>query len=113
MKIIFLCILLTTTSCTYYNEEELLNIANCENEEISFAHQVAPLIQHNCAITSCHSNGSQNPELTSISSVSNNAMRIREKINNRTMPPPSSGKSLSAEEIAIITCWINMGTPNN
>jgi hypothetical protein len=74
----------------------------------SFSSQIDPIISSNCALSGCH-NGSRNPNLTSYSSIKANASSIVSAI-NRNMPP---GGKLTAEQIALISCWANDGAPNN
>jgi hypothetical protein len=72
----------------------------------SFKSQVYPIISSYCG--SCH-NGGQNPLLSSYSNISASGASIVGAINNN-MPP---GGGLSAQQISLITCWVNNGAPNN
>lgn len=73
----------------------------------SYTTQIQPIIENNCV--TCH-NGSQPPNLNSYSRVSNNASLIKSVVVSRRMP--LSG-SLSTEEIALISCWVDNGAENN
>lgn len=110
---LFLLSIILVFSCTNDNEEELLGISNCDLGEIHFSEDVLPIIQNNCAIPTCHTSGSQSPDLSNYSSLTNNAQKIKIRINNGTMPPSTSGKMLTQEEKRKINCWIEEGTPNN
>lgn len=74
--------------------------------------EVKTIIQTNCAVSGCH-NGSQFPDLRVDANIASNASRIRTRTSAQTMPPPSSGRELSAEEIANIACWVNDGADIN
>jgi uncharacterized membrane protein len=45
--------------------------------------------------------------------IAANAARIMVRTSNGTMPPASSGKELTLEEIEAISCWVNAGAPDN
>ncbi len=75
--------------------------------EVVFA-QIKSIIETNCAISGCH-NGNTFPDLRVDANIANQASRIRTRTAARSMPPTSSGRSLSASEIAEIACWVNDG----
>ena len=104
----FLC-----ASCTYDNAEELYGEKECPPGGTSFSQTVAPIINLNCAVSGCHVNGQQQPTLESYAQISSNANKIKERTSNGTMPPSSSGLSLSPEEIEAIACWVDSGAPDN
>ncbi len=70
------------------------------------AQLVYDIVANNCAITACHG-GSQLPNLSSNQNIENQQNRISARAAARTMPPASSGLSLSDEEIKLIQCWAN------
>jgi hypothetical protein len=72
----------------------------------SFKTDIGPIISANC--NSCHSGG-RTPDLSSYTSISANGTAIVGAINN-DMPP---GGKLTAQQIALITCWVNDGALNN
>jgi len=74
----------------------------------SFKNDISPIIANYCATSGCH-NGSRSPNLSSYTGISNNASSIVNAI-NRNMPP---GGRLTAQQTALITCWVNAGAPNN
>lgn len=74
--------------------------------------QIRTLVQTNCAVSGCH-NGTISPDFRSDANIVNRSGRIRARTSARTMPPQSSGRSLSSEEIANIACWVNDGAPGN
>lgn len=103
--------LIVLGGCYYDNAEELYpNQENCA-ETVSYATDVEPIISANCAIPSCHSNA-QNPTLGSYADVSANAERVKIRVTEGTMPPPSS-PDLTAEEIELIRCWVDQGAQDN
>lgn len=74
--------------------------------------EVKSIITTNCAISGCH-DGSRSPNLTSDSGIQNSAERIKSRTGARSMPPSSSGRSLSSAEIELIACWVDDGASLN
>lgn len=75
---------------------------------VSFSADIQPIIATNCAVTGCHA-GNISPDLRNASTIGNRSGRIRARTSNKTMPPPSSGITLSDEEIQRIACWADEG----
>jgi uncharacterized membrane protein len=101
----------------YYDKEELLyhktGAVDCTTVSAKFSTDVAPLIQNKCATAGCHNaagaaGGTVLETYTQIAGVS--ARVYQRCVVDKTMP--TSGP-LSTTEIAIISCWVNSGTPNN
>lgn len=109
----FSIISVSLISCKYDNEEELYGSTNCPPEGISYINTIEPLISTNCAIPGCHIAGNQMPTLENYSQISDNADKIKTRTSNGTMPPATSGISLSIDEIEMIECWVDAGAPNN
>ncbi len=74
--------------------------------------QIRTLVQTNCAVSGCH-DGTISPDFRNDSNITGRSGRIRARTSARTMPPSSSGRSLSNEEIANIACWVNDGAQGN
>ena len=85
---------------------------DCSTVNTNFTASVNPLIQSNCAKPDCHGNGSLNGPgpLTSYAQIFAAKARIRTAVANGDMP---RDRTFSAQEKAIITCWIDAGAPNN
>lgn len=111
---ILLPLMLGLASCAYENEEDLFGVITCEPSVITYSEVIAPIININCALPACH-NGSNPaiPDWTVLENVQAYASDIKEQTGNRTMPPSSSGKILTAEEIANIACWVDSGAQDN
>lgn len=73
---------------------------------------IRALVQTNCAVSGCH-NGSISPDFRNDANIVGRSSRIRSRTSARSMPPSSSGRTLSTEEIASIVCWVNDGAPAN
>lgn len=108
-----LLIVLSQVSCAYDNAEELYGANSCPPESVSFEKNIKPIIISNCALSGCHMSGHQQPTLETYAQISSNADKIKTRTSDGTMPPDASGISLSMEEIKIIACWVEAGTPNN
>lgn len=69
---------------------------------------VQSVIKTNCAISNCH-DGTIAPDFRKQEVIQQRAARIRDRTGSQTMPPPSSGKKLTDEEIGRIACWVEDG----
>ena len=70
---------------------------------------VKKIIDNNCI--TCHSSGGgQSPNLETYNGVSANADIIKSEVVSKEMP---IGGSLTNEEIAAISCWVDAGALNN
>ena len=104
--------LLIISACAYDNEEDLFGENDC-NSTVSFAQDVQPIIEAHCAIPDCHVSGAQPPNLMQTSTIISRADRIRDRTQSRTMPPSSSGITLTEAEIQTIDCWVQQGANEN
>ncbi|UGU15669.1 hypothetical protein LS482_18545 [Sinomicrobium kalidii] len=94
-------------SCEYNVEQEDMEELLCD-PDISFSTTVRPVIDNNCM--QCH-NGSVHPlDFSNFDVVKNNAEKIKELTETRVMPLQGS---LTPEEIALIGCWVDNGSPDN
>jgi hypothetical protein len=100
-------------ACTYDNAEDLYGKTSCPPEGVSFEIDILPITSSNCAIPGCHITGQQLPTLQTYEQISVNAAKVREMTSGGIMPPSTSGKSITPEEIDLITCWVESGTPDN
>lgn len=117
-RIVYCCALGAATagfifSCTSDNEEDLFGQADCGTETLSLQDDIQPIIAASCAVPGCHVSGAQPPDFTNKQNIIDKAIRVRTRTQNRTMPPPGSGITLTAEEINKINCWVTSGAPNN
>ncbi|MGD1890643.1 MAG: 2-polyprenyl-6-methoxyphenol hydroxylase [Cyclobacteriaceae bacterium] len=104
--------LLLASACTYDNEEDLFGENEC-NSTTSLVQDMQPIIEAHCAIPGCHVAGATSPNLTLASNIVNEAVRIRARTQNRTMPPSASGITLTEAEIRTIDCWVQQGAKDN
>lgn len=88
-----------------------VNLQAKVTSEITFDN-IKSIIETNCAVSGCH-NGSVSPNFTNNSNIVSQASRIQARTSARTMPPASSGRSLTAEEIESISCWVSDGASGN
>lgn len=84
---------------------------NCEvTQEIAVkstvkTEDVQAIISTNCALSNCHG-GNISPNFSSTSTIEQFSERIGQRTGNKSMPPPSSGLSLSDADIQTIACWV-------
>lgn len=104
-------LLLLLNSCYYDSEEHLYGLPECGLEPKSYSNDVAPIIAANCNVTGCHDG-----TITSFATHANvetYLADIRQRINDGSMPPSTSDVKPTAEEVLIITCWIDEGGIDN
>lgn len=72
--------------------------------------QVESIVTSSCAISGCHA-GNVSPDFRVRENILSRSGRIGVRTGNGSMPPPSSGNSLSQSEISAIACWVADGAP--
>lgn len=80
------------------------------NTNVSWLNQIKPIIDVSCAKSGCHVNGTGRIDLTKFDVVKANALQIKTRVVNKSMP---FDETLPADQIQLITCWIDDGTLNN
>jgi hypothetical protein len=91
---------------------------------VSFAGDVIPIFQTNCAVSGCHITGGQLPDLTTANaynslilgnfvstSTPKSSPLYRWMAGLETLPMPPSGSNL--KNTAIVLAWIEQGAQNN
>ncbi len=73
--------------------------------------EIKAIVTANCAVSNCH-DGTRSPDFRSDQTIQNRAERIRARTGARSMPPQSSGRSLSNNQIESIACWVEDGAPS-
>lgn len=112
---VILFVFITILPGCYYDKEALLypgTSVDCNVVSAKFT-DVRAIISLKCASAGCHNAGTAagGAVLETYDQVSKLSARIMQRvIIEKTMPP---GAPLSAQELAILECWINSGTPNN
>jgi len=85
---------------------------DCSTITTTFSGTVSPLISSSCAKPDCHAAGSTNGPgaLTNYTQIFNSRARIREVVRSGFMPQDAT---FSANQKAVIMCWIDAGASNN
>lgn len=116
IKILLPAVILIS-GCYYDNEEDLYPSNPCVTEDMSYANDIAPIIQANCF--ACHSTGSNLAGIlldsySGLKQAVDNG-RLLGAINHLSgfSPMPKDASKLSACNIQKIESWVNAGTPNN
>lgn len=78
---------------------------------ISWSGEINSIISTNCAVSGCH-NGSQSPNLSTLSNVQNQKAGVKSRTSSKSMPP-SGRPALTEEQIKKIACWVDDGAKNN
>lgn len=71
---------------------------------------IEAIINSSCALSGCHA-GNQSPDFRVKENIINNANRIMSRTGNQSMPPNSSGITLTESQIDAIACWVADGAP--
>ncbi len=87
--------------------------SNGSGSRVSYADDIRPILDTNCQISGCHGSNAGIPDWSTYETVSANAANIKTKTGNQSMPPASSGKSLTNEQIQMIADWVDDGAENN
>lgn len=102
--------------CSKSKEDQVTNPPggggnDCTGVNAKFAADVLPIIQSQCQ--GCHGAGSTNGPgaLTTHAQISAAASRIKAAVVAGTMPKGSG--PLPANQIKLISCWVDSGAPNN
>jgi hypothetical protein len=69
---------------------------------------VESIMKTNCAISNCH-DGTIVPDFRSAATIQQRATRIEARTASKTMPPASSGRELTDQQIQDIACWVGDG----
>ena len=85
---------------------------DCSTITTTFSGTVKPLMTSSCAKPDCHASGSTNGPgaLTNYTQIFNARVKIRGVVASGEMPQDAT---FSAQQKAIITCWIDAGASNN
>ncbi|MBL7871588.1 MAG: hypothetical protein JNM78_08255 [Cyclobacteriaceae bacterium] len=80
------------------------------NTTVSWLTQIKPIVDVSCAKSGCHINGTGRIDLTKFDVVKANAVQIKTRVANKSMPFDGS---LTSDQIQLITCWVADGALNN
>ncbi len=106
--------LFTALACEYTNEDDLFGEDNCDPQQVTYSAVIQPLISASCAISGCHDGNTPGlPDWSKVENVQAQSAIIKQRTADRTMPPSSSGISLTSTEIANVACWVDSGALNN
>lgn len=76
---------------------------------VAFA-EIQTIVATSCALSGCHA-GNVSPDFRVRENILSRAGRIAVRTGSSSMPPPSSGGSLTQAEIDAIACWVADGAP--
>ncbi len=109
--------LMIAFSCTSDSEDQVPTpppvSKACEGSTASLVTDIMPILQQNCAVSGCHVSGTGRPNFTNKATVIQFASQIRTNTQSGVMPPATSGKSLTAAEKTLISCWVSNGAKDN
>ena len=80
------------------------------NTATSWADDILPIMEKNCAISGCHNGVSRSNNFREYASVKTHAKEIKSKTRDRSMPFDGS---LTQNQIELISCWVDDGAPKN
>ncbi len=91
-------------------EQEMMD-DNCEGTSYTYDADIKSIIDSNCATSGCHNGSASIPDFTTYDGVFGSRNSVKSRTSARTMPPASSGKSLTDAQIQMIACWVDSGAP--
>ena len=99
-------------ACKKDSENNTPATVDCSTLTTTFSGTVQPLMNTSCAKSNCHATGSVNGPgpLVTYTQIFNARVKIRDVVSSGTMPQDAT---FSANQKALITCWIDAGAPNN
>jgi len=101
-------------ACNSENEEDLTPDDDiCIENTATLSGAISTIINTNCAVPGCHVSGTGRANFTVKENIIQNASQIRTFTQNGIMPPPSSGRSLTAQQKQDIFCWVENGAQDN
>jgi hypothetical protein len=81
---------------------------------VSFAADIAPILQANCIKSGCHNGDNGADRNWSVfSNVQSNAQNIKTRTGNKSMPKDIAPTGLPQAQIDLIACWVDSGALNN
>ena len=80
------------------------------NTGVSWLTQIKPIVDVSCAKSGCHVAGTGRVDFTKFDNVKTNALLIKTKVGNKSMPFDGT---LPADQIQLITCWVDDGALEN
>ena len=93
-------------------EEEMMEEEdNCDGTSFTYTADVKSIVDSNCTLSGCHDGGSSQPDFRSYAGIMPFASSASLRTSSRNMPPASSGRSLTEDQIRIIQCWAENGAP--
>ncbi len=110
---LFSILMILTVSCSKDKTE--FAAADCP-DPISFANDVKPIIDVNCATSGCHDANTSTPyEFANYDDIAANANLILSVIRHETgvTPMPLNGNQLADSLIQKINCWVIQGKLDN
>ncbi len=112
------CFLLLHSSCV--SESLDPDPALVCNTVVTYDDQMAEIIDNSCAYVGCHDGGGDAPgDYTNFAVLSTNLNETFERrvVEEQNMPPEyapeGSPKTLTADELNLMRCWIEDGYPEN
>ncbi len=79
------------------------------DSQTSLTSDIEPIIDENCAIPDCHA-GSESPDLRTKAAIRTHAANIKKLTQSGEMPRE---ETLTAEQKALIACWVDEGAKDN
>jgi cytochrome c5 len=90
----------------------------CDPDTVYFVNDIAPFIANSCAMPNCHdaSGGGDADPYTTYSQINAHRNSIYQALlgnSEETMPPPSSGITITQAQITMFHTWVLQGHHNN
>ena len=112
--LLYILVIASVVACNSESEDDLLPEDElCMDNTATLSGAVSSIISTNCAVPGCHVSGTGRVNFTEKENIIQNASQIRSFTQNGIMPPPQSGKTLTAQQKQDIYCWVENGAQDN
>ncbi|HEU5289025.1 MAG TPA: hypothetical protein VFU05_00185 [Cyclobacteriaceae bacterium] len=115
LLLILYAILLLSTYCTNDVAPNLCGTETAELLDVSYSHDISPIIATSCALPNCHVANFPNGDFTFYNDLKARADNgeLYFRLSNGQMPPANSNVQLTVCDVNTIVQWINEGAKNN
>jgi hypothetical protein len=116
---LFVLVFSMMTMACEKDEDDVLASFDCHNVEPSYNLEIKAILNRDCAISGCHNSSSQaggiNLGSYMAAEAESSKARFLGAINQLSdyEPMPRSASKLSEEDIKLLTCWVDHGSPEN
>jgi|GEM_PF-341748 len=120
--VLWVCVgVVALNGCYYDNYEDLYGDigGGCDTTAVSYAAEIAPLLETQCALSGCHDAQTQQSGLNLSTYAAASAIALDGRLMGRTQLPTGSGGAMPPSgqlnpcNLDHLSQWVALGAPNN